>query len=168
MKRAGFTLIEMMVVLAVIALVVVISVPAFVKQVSASPLDQGVQDFQGVCRKARQQAVVSGRSVEVAVFLMNEVTVVATRLDPPTLEDQLIGEEFHRSVVDRLELPEAVKVKVANDQWEPDEEGAVRFRFHPNGTCDYMALLMADDSGDEYFVDMVEPSGRARVGQLED
>ena len=48
MKRAGFTLIEMMVVLAVIALVVVISVPAFVKQVSASPLDQGLQDFQGV------------------------------------------------------------------------------------------------------------------------
>ena len=167
MKRKGFTLIEMMMVLSVVALVVMIGFPTFIKKMRASPLDQAVQDFQGVCRNARAQAVVSGWPVEVAVFLLNEVSIESSRLEPPSAPDALMGETVSRVVIDRLELPDTIKVKLANDEWEPDEEGAVRFRFHPNGTCDYMSLLFSGGQTYEYYVEMVEPAGRVRVGQLE-
>jgi type II secretion system protein H len=66
-RRRGFTLVEIMVVLAILGAATAISVPAFREALRADPLEDSTADVVRVLERARMTARVNGRSVTVTI-----------------------------------------------------------------------------------------------------
>ena len=76
MKRA-FTLVEIMVVVAVMGLLIGISIPAFRNITKKAPLEQGVRDVESLCRQARAEAIVRQQAMEVLFNESEEISADA-------------------------------------------------------------------------------------------
>lgn len=63
----GFTLIELMVTIAVLAIIVTISVPSFSNMIAHQNLKKSTSELIGVLNQARSKAVLERRSIEVAL-----------------------------------------------------------------------------------------------------
>lgn len=64
-KHHGFTLLELILVIAVAAILVVIASPSFSRQIQRSEVRQVASDFQATLEDAKRKAYVSGRSFTV-------------------------------------------------------------------------------------------------------
>jgi len=67
MSRAGFTLVEMVVVIAILGVVAGVSVPAIRDRRAADPLAQGASEISGLLARARQTAVERAATIRVSV-----------------------------------------------------------------------------------------------------
>ena len=73
--RRGFTLIELMVVVAIMGVILGISIPAFRSIKEKAPLEQAISDVEAACRTARSRAILGKRVMEV--YLNDEEDIVA-------------------------------------------------------------------------------------------
>ncbi len=67
-KRDGFTLVEMLVVIAVISLLLAVSAPAFLGSITGSRMSQAGDQFAGLLSEAQQRAVATGRPIEIRLY----------------------------------------------------------------------------------------------------
>ena len=63
----GFTLFEILVVLAILSIVATISVPSVVQAAKKSPMRQAISDLEEACRNARMLAILEGEPTEVVI-----------------------------------------------------------------------------------------------------
>src|SRR5216110_2686999 len=63
--RAGFTLIEIMMVVGILGMVLAMGMPAFIQSIRKDPLRQAVKDIEDACSKARAAAILRGSPVEL-------------------------------------------------------------------------------------------------------
>lgn len=86
---AGFTLIELMIVIALIAIVATLAVPSFSRLVESNRLTAATNDLVGIINFARSEAIRYGRTVTVSPRAVNgtsafengaEVSVGSTQL----------------------------------------------------------------------------------------
>jgi prepilin-type N-terminal cleavage/methylation domain-containing protein len=164
MKRAcsnlrAFTLIEVMLVVAIMALVMMIGYPAISDMVHRGPLAQAVRDVMEGCRKARALAILQGRPMELQIYPQDgRLNVAPAPMDAATSAAALpahagagavpvvapkntVGFSAQISGEVRLELLDV------NFTEYKDQELA-RVRFYPNGTSDEFTMIM--DEGGEY------------------
>ena len=168
MKRA-FTLVEIMVVVAVMGLLMAISIPAFRNIMKKAPLEQGISDVETLCRQARAEAILKQQAMDVVfneaeeiVALTTAARVVAgpdpvTELMIKTIEETRLIVQVTLEVDLQIIAPEA-------DEFTLDE---VRIRFYPNGTSETLALSVGD-GGEAYLLTLDPVTGRTTVGPYDE
>ncbi len=138
-SRAGFTLIELMVAIAIGALMMMVAIPAF-RSAKKAPVVRAANDFLEACRQARARAVLTGQPMDVLVTVNDrttEVSVVPAPFGPGGMAPAGGGGTslFH------AEFPEDVAFRTLIINQRNAVAGATEaaaMRFFSNGTSDAM------------------------------
>ena len=155
MKRA-FTLVELMVVLAVLGLIIGISIPSFRSFFKKAPLEQAISDVEGMCRQARSDAIINKRTMELVLNDSEESVVLRSAartvmgVDPETGGEANLVEQGE--VLDRVELAADLQIIEPLDE---DFVGLLELRFYPNGTAEPVDLRVTD--GNEAYILSLDP-----------
>ena len=163
MKRA-FTLVEIMVVVAVMGLLIGISIPAFRNITKKAPLEQGISDVESLCRQARAEAIVGQQAMDVVFNESEEIVALTAAARVINAPDPFTGLMIKTTEETQLIDQVALEVDLQIIEPEPDEFtlDEIRIRFYPNGTSETLALRVAGD--DEAYLLTLDPvTGRTTV-----
>ncbi len=154
-RRSGYTLIELLIVMAVIAMVAAVGIPLFARSLDRAELKSAAGEMASLMRLARQEAIA-------------RKTVFSTVIDPARKAAYAIegrfdagnpAEPFNGAVVT---VPQAARI------WTPNG-GLLLLEFSPAGTataCDFSVTstkAVGPDDENGYRVTLDPLSGRARV-----
>ena len=142
-NRAGFTLVEMTVVLIILAVMGALAVPAFQRLVEEDDLTVAIRRVEALFKIARDSAVNSGAPVTVWVdSATSNVWLISTRPDSAAVDTvpQRRAGEFRLTPGEPMPLPEAVHIELT--------KARARFRFAPSGAvfADSLVLRTMTDS----------------------
>jgi prepilin-type N-terminal cleavage/methylation domain-containing protein len=151
-KRAGFTLVEIVIVVMIIGLIMAWGLPTFVQTFKRSPLQQAVHDMLEGCSAARAAAILSGKTTEL---------VVANEDGHTTNVSVQGGGGFSASIPDSIGF-EMLAVNFRNIIQEGGNE--VHVRFFPNGTSDeFTAVMLEPTTGKRRTVQLDVVTGMAKL-----
>jgi type II secretion system protein H len=154
--RAAFTLIELMVVVAIVGLIAAISVPSILQTFRKEGMRKTLEEVQQLLVDARTRAIYSNRPTEVIFhpaekrMELGDVPVEASPAPPAGAPANNPGSSpppatAHGSVV----LPDNVDIAMLDiNLLDYGASEMARVRFFPNGTCDELTLVL--HSGDEW------------------
>lgn len=164
--RRAFTLIELMVVIAIVGLVLTIAVPSIYRQLHPDSMQKAVSDFMEACSQARAQAILGGTIAEVVITAEDHTISVrgagpgARSSAKPLESPDLAGTDWRMSetrpapasggagFTAKLSEKIAIELMEVNfvDQMELDE---ARIQFHPTGICDELKFVLFQPSSGE-------------------
>jgi prepilin-type N-terminal cleavage/methylation domain-containing protein len=146
----GFTLVEIMIVIAVVAIVFAMGAPGFVQVVQKGPMRQAVSDVVESLGQARAQAILRGVVMEFRMNGEGVLNVAPSRERRLVAQPEMLDTSFEENhgagalgVVFSARLHEDVAVTLleVNFRSQMDAEEA-RVRFYPNGTCDDFTVVL--------------------------
>ena len=80
-RHAGFTLIEIMIVIGIIGIVLAMGAPPFVRMLQKDSLRQAVGDITEACSRARAAAILQGEATELVIRAADGQLTVAPAPD---------------------------------------------------------------------------------------
>jgi type II secretion system protein H len=151
-SRRGFTLIELMVVIAIGGMIMTMGVPAFMRTLKKGPLSQADSDVVEACSHARAQAIFSGLPSELRILPGKRQFIVEPARPDPALSTgsgAFVARDTGRSARDAdksifsAQLSDQVTLEMVdvNLQEYKDAEEA-RVRFYPNGTAEELTVVL--------------------------
>ena len=155
--RQAFTLIEIMMVVAIIGLVAVMGIPAMLMELHRGPMSKAVNDVMEMCSHARAEAILHGVPTMIVFHPQTRQLAIASAPVPASTND------LFSSVVPATNAPSALGAASENSAQFDDsvsiemldinlleykDSDEARVRFFPNGTSDEMTLVL--HSGDDY------------------
>jgi prepilin-type N-terminal cleavage/methylation domain-containing protein len=175
-SRRAFTLIEIMVVVAIIGLIAAMGVPSIFQVFRKEGMRRAISDVQQVLADARARAICSGRNTQVVFHPAEkrlELADAPTDVSPglpagapandsaPAVQPSLLPAS-PGSVV----LPDNVFIAMLDiNLLDYGAADSAAVRFFPNGTCDELTLVL--HSGDEWEKITLEYStGMASAGPV--
>ena len=179
-RRAAFTLIELMMVLAILGIIVGIGLPAVISTVKKGPMRQAVSDLEEGFLKARMLAILTGQPAELVINAADgtlEVrSVTETAPDPALASAEPLGEPLPEEL-DPDAPPRTEVLPTFSASLDPSvafrhltvslrdmmDESQAAVRFQPNGTCDALAATLFSEAGEERTIALEITTGRARV-----
>ncbi len=155
--RAGFTLVELAIVIFILATLLAIAAPSFVRSYNSAQLSAAARSLSTACQLARLQAALQQRPAELHLDLDGQAYWVEQR--------QLIDGSEQQVVIQRLDLPQQVTMTSAQ---LPDERlqkaGELTVHFYPNGTCEAVTVVLHGSEKGTALAVMVDPiTARADV-----
>jgi prepilin-type N-terminal cleavage/methylation domain-containing protein len=128
--KKGFTLIEIMIVIAIMALVLAVGVPSIFRAAERDSLRAVVNGIVEACSMARAHAILSGQTQELIIRPLDG-TISAPGMSEPVVipnfvQIELLGVNF-------VELQTAEEARV---------------RFFPNGTSDEFTIVLRSDKNE--------------------
>lgn len=136
--RRGFTMIELMIVVGIIALVMGMGVPTLVRTFRKEALRQAVTDIVEVASHARALAIQRGHVVELVIVPEGRTVSVSGGGG----DRSVLAGHYRTSATwsDSLTL-EMLDVNFSEWMHAPE----ARVRFFPNGTCDEATIVLRND-----------------------
>jgi prepilin-type N-terminal cleavage/methylation domain-containing protein len=150
-RRAGFTLLELMMVVGIIGLVVAMGVPAILSVTHEEPLRKAVNDTLEICAHARAQAILSGQPTTVIFHPLTRQLEFSDggKLKAPPLRPG-------QAPVNSATYDENVEIAMLDINLMDFGASDTAFvHFSSNGTCDEMVLVL--HSGDQWRKITLDP-----------
>jgi len=137
--RSGFSILELLVVLTLMAIVAAISVPALRRWQATLPLEQAAASIQQLVARVRLDALRTGRP---ALLTLDSSGILFT----PTVSSPATREVFP------LRLPAGLRCEpLSENTRQPSRvlrsDGRVELVFHPDGTATPASLFLRDQAG---------------------
>lgn len=154
--RQGFTLIELMIVMAIMAIVMTMGLPAIYRIWHKETLPKTVREITDVLDNARSLAILQGNVTEVVFHARDGryELVGGGGGASPTRGDQDLSSDFGAARPATSgksgQIPEEIGVaQLKVNGVSCMDFDIARVRFYPNGTCDELRLvLLRPDNGD--------------------
>jgi prepilin-type N-terminal cleavage/methylation domain-containing protein len=152
--KGGFTLIEIMMVVAIGLMVLSMGLPAFVRGMQKEGLRKAVSDMVEACSHARTQAILKGRPVELVIRAEDGVISVQAMQSTPKPEGgsdspAVIGSSSTPVEGFSAQLAEDIGVKLIYVNFvDAMEFPEARVRFYPNGSCDEFTIILSAPEGE--------------------
>lgn len=167
---AGFTLIEVMVVVAIMGIIVVAGIPTLYNMLQKEGMRKATSDVVEVCSKARARAILQGVPVDVVFHPRDRRLEVGSgggaatdasgravgeqpTVTPGTGLSAVIGEDLMIEMLD-INLSE-----YKDSEW-------ARVRFFPNGTSDEMTLVLRSSKNEWKKVTLEVTTGLPSVDKV--
>lgn len=168
----AFTLIELMIVIAIMAIVMTMSAPAIYRIYNKESLRKAVADIVEACSHARAQAIMRGTMAELVFHSEDnrfEVTggaAPAHKEGDPSSPVDATPPPAPASGFSGV-IPDSVAIAVLKINGVNYIEGidtyVARVRFYPNGTCDELRLVLLHQSGEMRAIFLEITTGLASV-----
>jgi prepilin-type N-terminal cleavage/methylation domain len=137
--RQAFTLIELMIVMAIVGIVMAIGIPSFVRIWHTDALRKSAADIQEACKHARARAIFQGSVAELVFHAKDgsfEVVSGASQSGEGSSTTPA-GSGLSGKLPDDVGLAKLSINGVSNMESE-----IAKVRFYPNGTCDDLRLVL--------------------------
>ena len=157
-KEWAFTMLEIMMVVAILGLMMTMSVPAILRTMHQEPLRKAVNDVKTICYNARAQAILHGVTTSIVFHPRSgEVTLSGLAAAPAT--DGFASPEVPQkekptapapaSGLNSTKFDDSVMIDMLDVNLSEYKDAAeARVRFFPDGTSDEMTLII--HSTDQY------------------
>jgi prepilin-type N-terminal cleavage/methylation domain-containing protein len=143
--RRGFTLIEIMIVVAIMAIVMAISIPFAYKALRRDAFNQALRDMEEIFANARAQAIMQGSKAEVIIHKDKfDLSAPAATTNSDTISGHMeanLAASAHSGRSTQLTDKVGIAALKINGVSFMDAEEA-RVRFYPNGTCDELRIVL--------------------------
>lgn len=134
-RRAAFTLVELTIVVFIMATILAIAVPSFLRSFNRSQVDAAARSLVTLSQLARLKAALHQRPVELHCDLEVQAVWLTQSLDG---EDGVETSIVHK----RIELPQQARLIAVQLTEAGTETGEALVRYYPNGTCDGATLVL--------------------------
>lgn len=149
LSRLAFTMIELMMVVAIMGIVMSMGVPAIYHIWHKDSLAKSISDVVEVCSHARARAIMRGEMAEVVFYPQDGRLEVGGGGGGAGLSARISDRVF----IEMLDV---------NLREYKDAETA-RVRFYPNGMCDEMTLILHSDQNQWRKISLELSTGLATV-----
>jgi prepilin-type N-terminal cleavage/methylation domain-containing protein len=156
-SNRAFTLIEIMVVVAIMGIALAMGMPAISNMVHRAPLAQGVRDVMDGCRKARALAILNGKPMDLHIFPQDgRIEVAAAPVDASPSSTSTSAQPIHIAVPDSeqknsggfsAQLSDQIRIEMVDVNFiEYKDADMATVRFYPNGTSDEFTMVLNSDT----------------------
>ena len=171
---AGFTLVEMMVVVAIMGLLLGLAVLNFRAISQKEPLEQAVSDVEGLCRRARSEAIVKSRAMDLTIDSGTGQLLLSTAPHAINSSDPETG-AFTSTLQEAVGIDQTspssdveMEIVIPEDIMDSETPGVVVIRFYPNGTAEPLQGLIVLPGEGVYTMILDPVTGRLNVRDGED
>ena len=165
----AFTLIEIMIVVAIIGIVLTMAVPTLYRQLHPESMQKAVSNIMEACSHARARAILEGAPTELVIRPGDRQIQVSlasgASSEPGGIEDE--------AVVERPAAGAAIFSAILSDHiviemldvnfFEHKDEDEARARFYPNGTSDEFTIVLRSDKNEWRKITLEVVTGLADV-----
>jgi len=153
-RFAGFTLIEIMIVVGLLALIVGMGVPSLLSAMHKEGMRKAVSDMVEACNSARASAILTSQPVDLVIRPF-EKTIAVSAASSPTSGDGDSGPfSTGDTPVEAVKgfsgaFPQGIHIEILGVNFQEMQEAEeARIRFYPNGTSDEFTIILRSDSNE--------------------
>lgn len=150
-RQHGFTLVELMVVIAIMAIIMAIGVPSMRTMINQDSIRKAVRDVMDGCHSARAQAILTGQTMELRFRPEDGSLSIGPSAGAGTTAES--SGESKPAAAATAAFSATLSSQLSIDTWSvnfyeqlTNEVSAIR--FFPNGTSDEFTTVIHSNSGE--------------------